>query len=76
MNFNNKILACFADMLYYNKCKEEISMFEVREYAKNKKGKVLYETVNLWDALSVTFKYRKQGHDVVLTERKDKKCNK
>lgn len=51
-------------------------MFEVREFAKNKKGKVLYETVNLWDALSVTFKYRKQGHDVVLTERKDKKCNK
>lgn len=47
-------------------------MFEVREYAKNKKGKALYETVNLWDALSVTFKYRKQGRDVVLTERKDK----
>lgn len=47
-------------------------MFEVREYAKNKKGKVLYETVNLWDALSTTFKYRKQGHGVVLTERKSK----
>lgn len=47
-------------------------MFEVREYAKNEKGKVLYETVNLWDALSTTFKYRKQGHNVVLTERKGK----
>lgn len=47
-------------------------MFEVREYAKKGKGKVLYETVNLWDALSTTFKYRKQGHDAVLTERKSK----
>lgn len=47
-------------------------MFEVREFKNNKKGKALYETLNLWDALHVAIKYRKQGHEVVLTERKNK----